>query len=85
MRITLRSRFSIANLVFGKPLRVSVGIAMKKEANGCHVEQRITQKFESLIAGDLLFRKRIRRVYESRSQQSRILEAIIMDLLDLHC
>ena len=51
--------------MLGQPLWVSVRIAMKKEANGRHVEQCITQELESLIAGDSLFCERIRRVYES--------------------
>ena len=39
---------------------------MKQEADGCHVEERITQEFESLIARDLLLSERVGRVYEGR-------------------
>lgn len=52
--------------MLGQPLRISVGMAMEQEANRSHVEERIAQELESLIARDLFFRERIRRVYESR-------------------
>lgn len=66
MEVAPFKRLSKANLMLGQPLRISVGMAMEQEANRSHVEERIAQELESLIARDLFFRERIRRVYESR-------------------
>ena len=59
--------FRASNLVLCQPLGVSVRIPVEQEADRSRIEQSITQEFKSLVAGDSLFRKRIRRVYESRS------------------
>ena len=55
-----------ANLVLSQPLWIFIRIPVKQEADGCHVEERITQEFESLIARDLLLGERVGRVYEGR-------------------
>lgn len=53
--------------MLGQPLRVFVRMTMEQEANGCHVEECIAQELKSLVAGDLFFGERIRRVYKSGS------------------
>lgn len=70
-------------LMLCEPLWILVWEAMEQILDADHVKQRVTQKLEPLIARDLDPRRRIRRMFERRAQQSGVLETIAQSLEDL--